>query len=453
MEPKLAPAGDRGALIELGSVSVEELHAAASRVRGARGVLGCIVGQQSLYVVCDCQLDGDDLLARVHSVAEAPPLESRVHALKVSFASEQALDLENFLTMHGVTRSEFFERVGSLRLVVRYLGFRAGFPYLDGWPGEWAMPRRSTSRPLVPRGSFAIANEVAGFYPIDSPGGWNILGRTPARLWDPTRVPPNLLRAGDEVRIVPVGTSVDSPPVPEERAASLPDVDVESGGPWSAVVTRRDWKRIEYGLSPGGPFDEELAAIANRTVGNEPDAPVLECALVGPRLRFRKDRIVAWFGAECDLPRARPLTVSAGAEIGVGRIRGGMRGYLAVGAAACTFGEIDRGRRDVVRAVAGPHETPLREIECEVTPQLNRIGIRLRPLRPISFDPPADLPSSGMQLGTIQLHPDGSLVAMGPDHPITGGYLQVMTVQWEERWKLAHLAPGEGVVLTTLSSD
>jgi allophanate hydrolase subunit 2 len=54
-----------------------------------------------------------------------------------------------------------------------------------------------------------------------------------------------------------------------------------------------------------------------------------------------------------------------------------------------------------------------------------------------------------MQFGTIQLHPDGSLVAMGPDHPITGGYLQPLTVRWDERWKLAQLAPGERVVLTT----
>jgi allophanate hydrolase subunit 2 len=80
-----------------------------------------------------------------------------------------------------------------------------------------------------------------------------------------------------------------------------------------------------------------------------------------------------------------------------------------------------------------------------VTPKLDRIGIRLRPLEPIAFDVPADLPSCGMQFGTIQLHPDGSLVAMGPDHPITGGYLQPLTVVWDDRWKLGQLAPGDRV--------
>jgi len=99
-----------------------------------------------------------------------------------------------------------------------------------------------------------------------------------------------------------------------------------------------------------------------------------------------------------------------------------------------------------IRVLPGPHETPLRTIECEVTPQLNRVGIRLKPVTPLDIQAPADLPSSGMQFGTIQLHPDGSLVAMGPDHPITGGYLQPLTVLWDERWKLAQLTPGERVI-------
>ena len=98
-----------------------------------------------------------------------------------------------------------------------------------------------------------------------------------------------------------------------------------------------------------------------------------------------------------------------------------------------------------IRVVPGPHEPSLSDIECEVTPQLDRVGIRLRPLRPIGIDAPRDLPSCGMQFGSVQLHPDGSLVVMGPDHPVTGGYLQPMTVMSSELWKLAQLAPGERV--------
>jgi len=93
----------------------------------------------------------------------------------------------------------------------------------------------------------------------------------------------------------------------------------------------------------------------------------------------------------------------------------------------------------------GPHEPFIRDVECEVTPQLDRVGIRLRPLRDLGIDAPKDLRSCGMQCGSVQLHPDGSLVVMGPDNPVTGGYLQPMTVLSSEIWKLAQLMPGERV--------
>ena len=94
----------------------------------------------------------------------------------------------------------------------------------------------------------------------------------------------------------------------------------------------------------------------------------------------------------------------------------------------------------------GPHDAPFEDIDCDVTPQLDRVGIRLRPR--VALPPaPADLPSIGMQFGSVQQHPDGSLVVMGPDHPVTGGYLQPVTVLSSELWKLAQLAPGERVRL------
>ena len=165
--------------------------------------------------------------------------------------------------------------------------------------------------------------------------------------------------------------------------------------------------------------------------------------MAGPKLRLHKRSVVAWTGAESDLP---PLFEADEGEINVGRIRNGLRGWLAIGNEAREVQQPLREDRLTIRVLPGPHETPIQTIECEVTPQLNRVGIRLRPLTPLPIKAPADLPSCGMQFGTIQLHPDDSLVAMGPDHPITGGYLQPLTVLWEERWKLAQLTPGERVI-------
>ena len=78
---------------------------------------------------------------------------------------------------------------------------------------------------------------------------------------------------------------------------------------------------------------------------------------------------------------------------------------------------------------------------------LNRVGVRLQPVEKIDVKLPTEMLSCGAQFGTLQWHADGSLVALGPDHPVTGGYMQPMTVITSERWKLAQLSPGERITL------
>jgi hypothetical protein len=324
---------------------------------------------------------------------------------------------------------------------VRFLGFRPGFAYLDGWPERWRMSRRPTSRNRVPRGSFAVAGAFAGFYAVESPGGWNLLGRTAAPLWDPHRDPPNLLAPGDEIEIVPTMDAVDVPPLAEDKPPLPWDgVDVLAPGQLTKIVGPPDVKRLEHGLSTGGPFDPELAAATNRAAGNDDDAPLFECVLVGPRLRFRRDAVLAFNG--------EGRRVKAGEEINVGRIP--FRGYVAIGNDLRAKSQEPRAEPKMIRVMRGPHESSFTDSEWEVTPQLDRVGVRLRPLQPVAAHIPADLPSIGVQFGSVQWHPDGTLVLMGPDHPVTGGYLQPVTVISSDRWKLAHLAPGERVALRTV---
>ena len=411
------PAGDNADLIELGDVTAEELHLAAARMRTEEGVLACIPGHSSLYVIRGERGPHSAISTR----------EPREWRIRVAF---DGADLPELL--ERVSRDEFLERVAALRLTARYLGFRGGFAYLDGWPEEWAMPRRATSRPVA-RGAFAIAGNVAGFYPIDSPGGWNLLGHTDADL-------EHALIPGDVIVIEPVAEAAASARKAEAAATALQNVEV-IGSPLTTVVTHADWSRVERGMPPGGPFDDIAAAVAMSAVRG--DVELLECAMVGPHLRFTRDAVIAWCTPDLAL---RVEEVRKGEERTFGRIEGGLRAYLAIGATAQEPIRANRSTdRHVIRALAGPHDAGLREIECEVTSQLNRVGIRLRPLQALRVDIPADLRSIGMQCGTVQLHPDGSLVAMGPDHPVTGGYLQPMTVLWSERWKLAQLSPGERV--------
>jgi len=422
------PAGDNAELVELGDVTAAELHAAAARVRAEEGVLACIPGHSSLYVI-----RGERRASTATAARE--PRELRV---PVVFDGPDLPEL-----LGRVSREEFLARVTTLRLTARYLGFRGGFAYVEGWPDEWSMPRRPTSRPHVARGTFAIAGNVAGFYPIDSPGGWNLLGRTDVDL-------ENALTPGDVIVIEPVASVAAAATTGKAVAAAtaLQNVDVIAS-PLTTVVTAPDWSRVERGLPPGGPFDDVAAAVAMSAV--EGNAELLECAMTGPRLRFHRDAVTAWCTPDLHV---RVEHVRAGEERTYGRIAGGLRAYLAIGERERVPITADRrlptaDSPHIIHAIRGPHDVGLDEIECEVTPQLNRVGIRLRPLRELRAGIPADLRSIGMQCGTVQLHPDGSLVAMGPDHPVTGGYLQPMTVIVADRWKLGQLMPGDRVLFRT----
>jgi len=190
----IAAAGDRALLATYDDISPAMLRARAAAVRRDASVVACVIGHSSLLVVFRDTPDESVLSVDVEESIDPP----RVHRIDVVFDGP---DLAELLEHAKLTRDEFLARVNRLELIVRYLGFRAGFAYLDGWPSDFALPRRATSRTRVPRGSFAIAGEMAGFYPVDSPGGWNLLGRTDAELWNPEREPPNLFAPGDVIVI------------------------------------------------------------------------------------------------------------------------------------------------------------------------------------------------------------------------------------------------------------
>jgi KipI family sensor histidine kinase inhibitor len=100
----------------------------------------------------------------------------------------------------GVPVAEVVVRMCSHELVSAFCGFAPGFAYLSGLPEAWSVPRRETPRPRVPPGSVALAGEWCGVYPSASPGGWRILGRTDAVLWDAGSSTPALLAPGTRVR-------------------------------------------------------------------------------------------------------------------------------------------------------------------------------------------------------------------------------------------------------------
>lgn len=130
----------------------------------------------------------------------ADRIEGSVAEIPVCYETEFALDLEDVARHAGVHWKEVVDLHCGAKYRVHCVGFTPGFPFLGGLPRKIATPRREVPRKEIPAGSVAIGGTQTGVYPIKSPGGWNVIGRTPLQLFDPKKDPPALLRAGDRVR-------------------------------------------------------------------------------------------------------------------------------------------------------------------------------------------------------------------------------------------------------------
>jgi inhibitor of KinA len=137
------------------------------------------------------------------STHEALP-EPRTVEIPVCYGGEYGPDLDDVAAIAGRSPSEVAAIHSGADYLVCFLGFSPGFPYLSGMPESIAASRLATPRSRVPAGSVAIGGRQTGVYPLASPGGWRIIGRTPLRLFQPFADPPVLLRMGDHVKFVPI---------------------------------------------------------------------------------------------------------------------------------------------------------------------------------------------------------------------------------------------------------
>jgi inhibitor of KinA len=124
--------------------------------------------------------------------------------IPVCYASEFAFDLDEVARRAGLDVDEVVDLHSGMEYRVHCVGFTPGFPFLGGLSPKLATPRREIPRTEIPAGSVGIGGKQTGIYPVKSPGGWNIIGRTPLQLFDPQTNPPVLLRAGDRVRFRPI---------------------------------------------------------------------------------------------------------------------------------------------------------------------------------------------------------------------------------------------------------
>ncbi len=154
------------------------------------------------------ELPYDRLAAEMERVLQAgverkTAVERRVE-IPVCYGGEFGPDLEEVARARKLSTDEVTAIHSQSPHVVYMLGFAPGFPYIAGLDERLAMPRRATPRLKIPLGSIAIAGNQSVVYSIETPGGWNLIGRTPLRVFTPESDPPCLLRAGDAVHFVPI---------------------------------------------------------------------------------------------------------------------------------------------------------------------------------------------------------------------------------------------------------
>jgi 5-oxoprolinase (ATP-hydrolysing) subunit B len=194
------PAGDRALLLELADNEAANRVAARAR-RELRGVVDVVPGHCTVLVTFAGQPDRVAVLAVAEAAlrdgqVDAPPRE---HELAVRYDGP---DLAEVAELVSLSPEEVVARHCAPSYVAGFIGFAPGFAYLLGGDERLQVPRRAEPRTRVPGGTVAIAGVYSGVYPRESPGGWRLLGRIDAVLFDPARESPALLAAGDRVRFV-----------------------------------------------------------------------------------------------------------------------------------------------------------------------------------------------------------------------------------------------------------
>ena len=217
VRPTFRPAGDTGLVVEFGdhidravSRRVVALH---TRIRAARmpGVIETVPTFRSLLI----HLDSDATSVEYVQNAVVPLLEGleaegiapRQWSIPVCYEAEFAPDLVGVAERCGLTPSRLVEIHSANAYHVYMIGFLPGLPYMGDLAPELVLPRLVEPRLRVPPGSVAIATTLTTIYPLESPGGWHLIGRTPVKLFDIERPAPALLSPGDKVAFAPISST------------------------------------------------------------------------------------------------------------------------------------------------------------------------------------------------------------------------------------------------------
>lgn len=378
---RILTASDRALLVEAADLDEAMRLHLAWRAAAISGVVELVPGARTVLVRFDpAQISAaalaDALSAPMTDAAQAQPAQHQ--RIPVQYDGEDLVEVASLLS---VSAEEIIARHQAAEWRVAFSGFAPGFGYLVCSDPLFDVPRRSSPRTRVPAGAVALAGEFTGVYPRESPGGWQLIGRTDAVMWDVDRDPPALLAPGTVVRFEQtVREFIESTPRSDQPEPDQPELDrpetsnrlfVEVVQP-SLQLLVQDRGRSGHaalGVSSSGAADRIALRDANRAVGNRGDAAALESLGGGAVLRWHSAGVVAVTGGIGDLVIAdaagveraaahgAPFAVADGDELFIGPLQSGLRAMIAVRGGVDTVPALDSRSTDTL---AGLGPAPLR---------------------------------------------------------------------------------------------
>ena len=511
-------AGDSALLLELEPVIDVDVNglaiavAAAVRDDGIPGVRDVVSAYRSVAVYFDPLVtDARDVQASLERAVQTPTsaVRGRLLEIPVQYGGQWGPDLGDVAAFAGRTAESVIRQHSEYDYRVFMLGFLPGFAYLGPVDSAIAAPRRSVPRERVRAGSVGIAGQQTGVYPLDSPGGWQIVGHTFSRMFDAERWPAALLAPGDSVRFVP--EEHDTPREMTRVAAGAQSttakrsITVIEPGLFTTIQDGGRWGHQASGVSVSGAMDWIAYRTANAIAGNEPGSAAVEATLAGPKLRFdqRTTFVIAGadLGATLDgvrVPHCAAVAAPAGGVLRFANRTSGARVYVAVDGGIDVPRVLGSRSTHLLSRIGGTHGRTLLQgdrigLGAEGTPPRRRKpireatahgrggGVRLRVIAgpqteyfpdaamdvlqrtrfvvsaqsnrmgyrlqgdPIPRLLEQEMISDAAFTGGLQVPPSGDPILLMVDRQTTGGYPQLAVVISADIPLAAQLAPGDWV--------
>lgn len=398
-------------------------------------------GQIDVLAAAETVMVTADSTAAIRSIAEQiqhldlcgfTDLDDTLRVIETVYDGE---DLDAVAELTGLSRDGVVEAHTSQTWTAAFGGFAPGFAYLVGENQRLEVPRRQSPRTAVPAGSVALAGNFSAIYPRQSPGGWQLIGRTSAPMWDLAREQPALVVPGNLVQYKAVREIVEAGAAPTKKAtaAERPDssqkdargerparsktrgthsgVTVDSAGAQSLIQDLGRYGYADLGVSEAGALDSAAMRTANRLAGNGPNEAVIETAMGGLTLRAHGDHVLAVAGSPSSLtikndgrkvrsvPMGAPFALFDGERLVLAAPDRGLRSYIAFRGGIDVPPVLGSRATDTMSGIGPDPLTAHSFVPIAAAPPTSVVGL---PELPLDADNPA-------QQETVDLH-----IVLGP---------------------------------------